>query len=684
MVKKLLIVLLTVSATGYQACCQTQILENSMHHLRNGETREWSEFPLETNGRELKVKFSGRANDSDYTLRLKQYDVKQHWRVLLNDRELGSLVADEKDMIVYFAVPSNLLRDGQNELHITSDEKVSDDIKVGSIALDPRGVKEVIGEATLEIQVLEGESDVPLPSRITIVNSDGILQTVASSAEALVLRPGFVYTANGKALLQLPAGNYKIYAGRGFEYGVDSAQVQLRIGDRLEKTLRIRREVDTRGWISSDTHIHTFTHSKHGDATMRERAITLAGEGIELPIMTDHNIYVDLSPEAEATGVSSYFTPVIGDELTTKFGHFNIFKTVAGTPVFDANVRDWNDVIRNINDSDNSKAIILNHARDIHIGFRPFGTARHLSHAGSSNDDWKFPANAMEVINSGSQQTNIMNLYHDWFGMLNRGYFLTPVGSSDSHDVSRYIVGQGRTYIQSNDDDPGNIDVDAAIKNFKDGKVMVSLGLLTKLRVNNEYGPGATVNASGKVTATVEVWGPTWTRADHITLYANGKAIREEKIRDTGKAGLKWKSTWEIPLPKHDIFLVAIAEGPGSGMPFWSIAKPYQPASPDWTPRLMGSSGVVWIDADKNGKRNAAFDYAKEIVESSPNSIDKIIKRLTAYDEAVAAQVAALLWKAGTNLKSAEVSTGLKRARPETKAGFNIIINEIGQLENTR
>lgn len=482
----------------------------------------------------------------------------------------------------------------------------------------------------------------------------------------------------------MPAGTYKIYAGRGFEYGVDSVQVNLGVGDNSQKTLRIRREVNTEGWVSSDTHIHTFTHSRHGDATTKERAITLAGEGIELPIMTDHNVYVDLSSEAKATGVSSYFTPVIGDELTTKFGHFNVFKTEMGTSVPDANVKDWDDVIRNINDSDNSKVIILNHARDIHIGFRPFGPARHLSHAGISKDDWKFPANAMEVINSGSQQTNIMNLYHDWFGMLNRGLFLTPVGSSDSHDVSRYTVGQGRTYIQSNDGDPAKIDVDEAIKNFKTGKVMVSLGLLTKITINSKYGPGTLVPTSNKVSATVEVWGPAWTKADHVTLYANGKAIRAEKIRDAGKAGLKWKSTWEIPLPKHDIFLVATAEGPGSGMPFWPIAKPYQPASPDWTPRLMGSSGAVWIDADNNERRNAAFDYAKEIVDSSPDSIDKIIKRLAAYDEAVAAQVAGLLWKAGTTLTSSEVSTALKRARPETKAGFDIIINEIDQLENTR
>ena len=62
--------------------------------------------------------------------------------------------------------------------------------------------------------------------------------------------------------------------------------------------------------------------------------------------------------------------------------------------------------------------------------------------------------------------------------MLNRGRFLTPVGASDSHDVSRYIVGQARTYIRCDSTDPGNIDVAQAVRNLHDGRVMVSYGLV--------------------------------------------------------------------------------------------------------------------------------------------------------------------------------------------------------------
>ena len=669
---------------GNNSYSQIHVLDSTMHFLRNGDVREWSAFPLNSEEKYLQLRFTSNNAQGDQTLSLRQYDVKQNWPVSLNDRLLGSLEADEKDMITYHSIPAKTLRDGQNILLIKCHDSASDDIKVGSITLDPRPITEVLSEATVEIQIVDNNTNKPLPSRITIVNSDAILQTVSSSMTNLAIRPGFVYTAAGKALLHFPAGTYKIYVGRGFEYGIDSVQVELKPGDFIQKTLRIKREVDTHGWISSDTHVHTFTHSGHGDATIEERAITIAGEGIELPIVTDHNTYVDLVPAARETKVLNFFTPIVGDELTTSVGHFNVFKTSVGTAVVDHRVKSWDEIVNNIGDRENSKVIILNHARDIHNGFRPFGSERHLSSAGMSIDDWEFPANAMEVINSGSQQTDILNLYRDWFGMLNRGNNLTPVGSSDSHDVSRYIVGQGRTYVKVNDRDPGNINTDSAIQSFLEGRVLVSLGLMTKITVNNAYGPGDIVPGSKLITVAVEVHGPAWTKADHVSLYANGKKIREEKIQLASTPGLKWKGTWEIPLPAHDIFLVAIAEGPGDGMPYWPIAKPYQPASPDWIPRLMGSTGAVWIDADKNGERNAAHSYAKEIINSSRGDMHKIITLLSEYDEAVAIQVAALHWKEGKNLASSKILDALKQSETQTKDGFKKVINEVKGLEKKK
>lgn len=664
--------------------CQITVLEGSMHHLRNGVEQEWAEFPVDAREKKLVVHFDGAKNRVARTLSLRQYEVKQHWKILLNGKQVGSLQEDEKDMVVYYNISPGSIVDGQNELLIECDASSSDDIKVGDLRLYDTPLVQLLSQSSLEIDVRAQETNDLIPARLTILNSDGILQSVISpEATLLAIRPGFVYSANGKALITMPGGHYRIYAGRGFEYNIDSVTVDIRPGERIRRSFHLKREVNTDGWVSCDTHIHTVTHSSHGDATIEERAITIAGEGIELPVLTDHNINVDITQAAREKHVLSYFTPLVGNELTTKVGHFNLFQTMAGVPVIDHEVENWNDVAVRVDSASSIQAVVLNHARDIHHGFRPFGSERHLSNAGTSNEDWRFPANAMEVINSGSQQTDMMQLFYDWFGMLNRGHFLTPVGSSDSHDVSRFIVGQGRTYIKVDDRDAGKINVDAAIKSFRDGKVMVSLGLMTKILVNN-YGPGDLAPGTNSATVTVEVAGPSWTKVNCVSLYANGNKIKEEKIPDGSNGGSKWKRSWNISIPEHDVYFVAIAEGPGDGMAFWPIAKPYQPASISWTPKLVGSSGAVWIDGDKNGKRNAAHDYAQQILRSSNGDIKKIIKRLSGFDEAVAVQAAALLWKQGINLTSAEIAAALNVAAESTQRGFATVIREISLLEKEK
>ena len=210
---------------------------------------------------------------------------------------------------------------------------------------------------------------------------------------------------------------------------------------------------------------------------------------------------------------------------------------------------------------------------------------------------------------------------------------------------------------------------------------MVSSGLMTKIVVNNVYGPGDTAPGSSQVNVDLEVHGPGWAHVDRVALYSNGKKIQEEKIKMGSTAGIKWKGSWPINIPKHDVFLVAIAEGPGDKMPYWPIAKPYQPSSPDWLPKVIGSTGAVWIDADKNGKRNSAIDYALEIVNASQGDINKIVNQLKPFDEAVAMQVAALLWKEGKTLTSNEISNSLKHAAPATRLGFQKIIKEITQIQ---
>ena len=147
-------------------------------------------------------------------------------------------------------------------------------------------------ESTLVISVRDKAG--PTPARITIVGVDNDLPKLTATSEgALAVRPGVVYTVSGAAQVVLPPGTYTIYGGRGFEYSLDSARITAKAGETVPVPLTIRREVPTEGYVACDPHVHTVTHSGHGDCTIEERMVTLAGEGIELPIATDHNKHID-------------------------------------------------------------------------------------------------------------------------------------------------------------------------------------------------------------------------------------------------------------------------------------------------------------------------------------------------------------------------------------------------------
>jgi hypothetical protein len=101
--------------------------------------------------------------------------------------------------------------------------------------------------------------------------------------------------------------------------------------------------------------------------------------------------------------------------------------------------------------------------------------------------------------------------------------------ASDNHDVARYIGGQDRTYIACPDDDPAQLDVDAACRSQKSGRV---------------------------------------------ELFANGVKSREAWI-EPAQGPVKARVVRTIPRPPLDTSLAAVASGQGVTPPYWALARPY-------------------------------------------------------------------------------------------------------------
>jgi hypothetical protein len=186
------------------------------------------------------------------------------------------------------------------------------------------------------------------------------------------------------------------------------------------------------------------------------------------------------------------------------------------------------------------------------------------------------------------------------------------------------------------------------------------------------YGLAADLRRSGN-KLNIDVHGPSWAAADRLIVYANGVAIADRPIPESSVPGLKRTEQIVIDKPAHDLTLVAVVTGPGVRLPFWEVRKPYQPVSKDWTPRLIGVSKAVRIDADGNGFQSP-WDYAGTLLRQYPAPSPELITALGAYGQSVAIQVLSRLAQAGAAPET--LRELFAHADAETKKAFDMFIAE--------
>lgn len=588
-------------------------LDAKFHHIRNAEPREWSHFPEKAEATEYRLVFDVQNPEEYRVLTLRQQDTKQSWKVELNGQKIGVLPRDHNHLEHGIAIPDKLLKETGNEIVISTDSEDPDDIHLGDLAIhetvwdstlaeraaeqsSARGYQRALPgfSTSVSLQATDAQTGEPIPCRFTVLDSEtGALVLIgAESTDNTAVREGVVYSLDGKAKINLAGTgenprNYVLYGGRGFEYSIAKQEVTIDGSTRsADLSFAITREVETPGLVACDTHLHTFEFDRHGDCTLTERIVSVAGEGIELPISTGHDKHIDYAEEAARIGADRWMTTVPGCEVTTRLGHFNTFPVAPGSEPAQHKLRPWSQIFQNIFSTPGVRVCILNHGRDIHGGFTPLAPENFDATNGIFKDGRILEANAMELINSGAQQTDPMQLVRDWMALLKSGHRITGIGCSDSHTVNFAIPGQARTYIECEDGDPSDIDIEKATDSLLAGNASASFGLLTLTDLSGD-------------SLSTRVMGPGWTSADRLQVFRNGELAKEVAIdpADGSKAGEKYSSVFsltELNAAPGD-FLVAVASGPGITEGWWPMMPPYQPDSPTFEPFVMGISRAIWV-----------------------------------------------------------------------------------------
>ncbi len=605
-----------------------RVLDAKVRHLGDSPMPDLKEASPQPEGRTFHVDFDAKANDSERVLVIYHWHVDNDWTLAINGAPITMLEKGADPVDHFYRVPRGALKTGANALDITPPQGSADDIIIGNVRYFDAPLQDVLHFGYVEVSVTDADSGLALPARVTIDDGSGKLPSLFDAASlSTAIRPGVAYTKDGRVKMSIPAARLRVTATRGMEWGMDQKWIDVKEGETTQLALAIRREVDTKGFVAADTHIHTVTISGHGDSTLEERMVTLAAEGVELAIATDHNHNVDYRPFQSALGLNAWFTPVTGNEVTTEVGHFNAFPLDPKDAVPEYTLKDWVKLVEGMR-AHGAKVVILNHPRWPSITDSPFATTALDPDTGAIHGQ-ELTVDATELANSGCLLDDPLFLFRDWFALLNRGYRIGAVSSSDSHTVGE-PVGQGRSYVPSATDDPAKIDVDASCDALKHGKNSIAVGIFTDVRVNDEFTMGDLVPCkdASSVELKLRVASAGWIHPRRALVFVDGRQVTELAVLGTGDGPTEQTLRATIPVPKHDAWLVCVVLGDGVDGPWW------RPAVKD----TIGATNPVLLDRDGDGKWSDPRVLGAALAARTPGRFDGIAAGLAEADDAVALQ----------------------------------------------
>ena len=398
-----------------------------------------------------------------------------------------------------------------------------------------------------------------------------------------------LYSLTGSGLLQLPAGRYDVLASRGPEYSLPRKELEVTADQGANFHAELVRVVDTSGYLAADFHLHA-SPSKDSNVEIADRVLTLAAEGVELAVATDHNHVTDYALALHAQGLQGRLATATGVEITTPgWGHFNAYPYPASLdvpPFQDASPLEIFSVVR----ARAPQAILqVNHPRMPGVGYFNRGELDTKTGVAEASE-FSFAFDALEVSNGFDLEDPKLlerNL-REWFELMNVGHRYTALGNSDSHRVVFQWAGWPRTYVRVPDQEPQRVSMLDVARALSAGHALVSCGIFVLPIANGGAGPGDTVQGS-RVSLALSLRAPDWIDVSKVEVYANGAKV-EERMRVAPFRSSTWNLDLELEL-KTDTALVVLARGDR----FMNDALPGKWIKP------FGFSNPILVDADSDG-----------------------------------------------------------------------------------
>jgi len=454
------------------------------------------------------------------------------------------------------------------------------------------------------------ESGDPIPCKVAFHGLEGTATPDFGPDSGAVAIKNLHYSHNGQFRQPVAPGKYEVIISFGPEYDAVFKTIEVARGETTKLSAKLKRVVDTTGWVSSDFHSHS---SPSGDNTTMQlgRVLNLLCEHVEFCPCTEHNRVSSYVPHLKQLGVEHLMATCSGMELTGGLGtvnHQNAFplKYAPRTQDGGAPVTDTNPVTQierlALWDDNSDKLVQENHPNlyqiigDKDLNDEPDGGFAEMF--GFMDVVEVHPPEGIftkpEKDNKGRLSRN--PIYH-WMQMLNLGYRIPGVVNTDAH-YNFHESGWLRNYIQSPTDDPAKIDTMEMVHASEAGHVTMTTGpfmevvLKPQSRSITPSGiPGDDVIApGGKATVSVRVQCSNWLDINRVQVFVNGRPkndvnfTRRETPKHFGDGVVKFEADIPLALTEDAHIIVAtIGEGLKLGRvmgPLWGEKPPVAVSNP--------------------------------------------------------------------------------------------------------
>lgn len=437
-----------------------------------------------------------------------------------------------------------------------------------------------------------------IPAMLVLEKKDGMEKPPAMFGEE---REGYgnyyrvVFTKDGKGKIPVAPGKYKISFSRGLEYEIDvKDDVALESGKETSLSAVLAHSVDSTGYITADFHLHSMPSPDSNDL-FEDKIIGYAGQGLEIPVATDHDVITDYTPIIKKLGLEKWMRSMVGLELTTmKLGHFQGYPLKYEPDKRNNGAIDWygmkgGEVMNALRLQGNGEDVVqINHPRSGGMGYLSAIGYDPKTGKAILADQFDLNFDALEIFN-GKGISELAVTAPDWYSFLNQGIRMSALGNSDSHHIYNIEAGYPRNFCFVGKDDPQKVTDAEIVKAVKHQAVSVSGGAFVEAWINGK-GLGELLGTNN-VKLKVKVQAPSWMDVNKLTVIANGKEVQTVDIPES-KNVVRYDGELAFN-PAKDTWYVVLVTGEKDLAPVYPGAHAYS------------FTNAIFVDADGNGKFDA-------------------------------------------------------------------------------